>query len=104
MVLSGGTIEDASKRELKEETNLDLDELKVIDVFSGENTYRKYLNGDELYVVSVLCKVTKFHGKIKPNDGESIEIKWFKIDELPDNLYSVTQRYIDKTKYYLKEF
>lgn len=102
MGLSGGTIEDVSKRELKEETNLD--ELKVIDVFSGENTYRKYLNGDELYVVSVLCKVTKFHGEIKPNDGEAIEIKWFKIDELPDNLYSVTQRYIDKTKDYLKEF
>ena len=60
----GETIEEVAKRELKEETNLDIDEVKIIDVFSGEDTYRKYPNGDELYVVSVLCEVRKYRGDL----------------------------------------
>ena len=98
----GETIEEVAKRELKEETNLDIDELEIIDVFSGEDTYRKYPNNDELYVVSILCEVRKYHGDLKINDGESKVLKWFKKDEIPDNLSIVTKKYIDKIKYYLK--
>lgn len=98
----GETIEDVAKRELKEETNLDIDEVKIIDVFSGEDTYRKYPNGDELYVVSVLCEVRKYRGDLIINDGESKVLKWFKKDEIPDNLSPVTKKYIDRIKSYLK--
>ena len=42
----GETIEEVARRELKEETNLELDDLKVLDVFSGKDTYRKYPNGN----------------------------------------------------------
>ena len=98
----GETIEQVAKRELKEETNLDIDELRIIDVFSGENTYRKYPNGDELYVVSVLCEIRKYHGNLIINDDESKVLKWFKKDEIPENLSPVTKKYIDKIKKHLK--
>ncbi len=98
----GETIEEVAKRELKEETNLDADEVKIIDVFSGEDTYRKYPNGDELYVVSVLCEIRKYHGELVINDGESKILKWFKKDEIPENLSPVTKKYIDRIKKYLK--
>ena len=98
----GETIEEVAKRELKEETNLDTDEIKIIDVFSGEKTYRKDPNGDELYVVSVLCEIRKYHGDLLINDGESKVLKWFKKDEIPENLSPVSKKYIDRIKKYLK--
>ena len=69
------TIEQTAKRELKEETNLDLEELEIVDVFSGEDTYRKYPNGDEAYLLSILCKIKKYNGTLKINDSESKILK-----------------------------
>lgn len=40
----GESFEDVAKRELKEETNLDIDELKLLKVLSGKDTYREYPN------------------------------------------------------------
>ena len=92
------TIEQTAKRELKEETNLELEELEIVDVFSGKDTYRKYPNDDEAYILSVLCKVKKYHGSLKINDGESKVLKWFKVDEIPENLAPITNKLINKVK------
>lgn len=97
------TIEEVARRELKEETNLEIDELKVLDVFSGKDTYRKYPNGDELYVVSVLCEIRKFHGDLKINDDESKQLQWFRVEEIPRNLSPVAEKFIDRIKGYLSE-
>ena len=97
----GETIEETAKRELKEETNLEMDDMKILDIFSGEGTYRKYPNKDELYVVSILCEVNKFHGNLKINDNESSELKWFPTNKIPTNLSPVTQNYINEIKKYL---
>ena len=96
------TIEEVARRELKEETNLEMDDIKIIDVFSGKDTYRKYPNGDELYVVSVLCEIKNFHGHLEINDNESKVLKWFNKNEIPENLSPVAQKYIDKIKKYIK--
>ena len=40
----GESFEDVAKRELKEETNLDIDELKLLKILSGKDTYREYPN------------------------------------------------------------
>lgn len=40
----GESFEDVAIRELKEETNLEIDELKLLKVLSGKNTYREYPN------------------------------------------------------------
>lgn len=100
----GETIEDVAKRELKEETNLEVDELEIIDVFSGEDTYRKYPNNDELYVVSVLCVVRKFHGKLNINDKESKILKWFPFDKIPENLSPATKKFIDRIIPHLNKY
>ena len=95
------TIEESAKRELKEETNLEAEELKLLDVFSGEDIYRKYPSGDELYVVSVLYEIRKFTGELKINDNESKKLKWFKINDLPKELSPVTKKCIDRIKDHL---
>ncbi len=96
------SIEEAARRELKEETNLEMDDIKILDIFSGEKTYRKYPNGDELYVVSVLCEIRKYHGTLKINDDESKKLEWIPIHKLPDNLSPVTKNYIEKIREHIK--
>lgn len=40
----GESFEDVAKRELQEETNLVIDELKLLKILSGKDTYREYPN------------------------------------------------------------
>ena len=40
----GESLEETAIRELKEETNLEADELLFLKVLSGKNTYREYPN------------------------------------------------------------
>lgn len=42
----GESFEDVARRELKEETNLDIIDLEMVKVLSGKDTYREYPNGD----------------------------------------------------------
>ena len=49
----GESFEETAKRELKEETNLDITELTMVKVLSGKDTYREYPNGDKLYAIAL---------------------------------------------------
>ena len=62
---------DAAIREFKEETNLDLTDLKLI--------YSK-ITEDKIVDVYA-CK--KFKGKVKADD-DLVEVHWFSVNELPE--------------------
>ena len=99
----GESFEEVAKRELKEETNLDIDELEMIKVLSGKDTYREYPNGDKLYDITAIYVVKKFHGNLKVNDNESTKLEWFKIENLPNNITEHTRNYIEKFGNILEE-
>lgn len=92
----GESFEEVAVRELKEETNLEIDELELIKVLSGKDTYREYPNGDKLYDITAIFVVKRFHGELKINDDESKKLDWFCIDKLPDNMSEHTKNYINK--------
>ncbi len=92
----GESFEDTAKRELKEETNLEIDELKLLEVLSGKDTYREYPNGDKLYDITAIFVVKKYHNDLKINDSESKKLEWFSIDDLPENMTEYTKNYIQK--------
>lgn len=92
----GESFEEVASRELKEETNLEIDDLKLIKVLSGKDTYREYPNGDKLYDITAIFVIKKYHGELKINDDESKRLDWFDINDLPENMTSYTKNYIQK--------
>lgn len=81
----GESLEQALIREVKEETSLDISNPKLIDVKA--NVHMIYPNHDEVYYTDVLYEVTEFSGTLK-HDEESTDLRWFKINELPENIMS----------------
>ena len=91
------TLEECAIRELKEETNINVNDLELITVLSGKEYYFKYPNEDELDFVIALYKVSNYEGELNINDGESKELKFFSLDNLPE-LESRAKAIIDKIK------
>ena len=91
------TLEECAIRELKEETNINVNDLELITVLSGKDYYFKYPNEDELDCVIVLYKVSDYDGKLNINDGESKILEFFSLDNMPE-LESRAKAIIDKIK------
>ena len=91
------TLEECAIRELKEETNINVNDLELITVLSGKEYYFKYPNEDELDCVIALYKVSNYEGELNINDKESKELKFFSLDNLPE-LESRAKAIIDKIK------
>lgn len=100
----GESFEETAKRELYEETGLLIEEMKMLEILSGEDTFRIYPNGDQLYDISAIYEVSKFSSDLRINDDESKELKWFGLDKIPTNLSPMSKKYWEKVqKYYLNE-
>ena len=80
-------------KRIKEETNIDVNDLEFITVLSGKEYYFKY----ELDCVIALYKVLNYEGELNVNDGESKKLEFFSLDNLPE-LESRAKVIIDKIK------
>lgn len=94
----GESLEETARREVKEETGLDVGSLKLLNVFSGKDYYLKVPNGDELYSVTAVYLTNEASGTIDVNKKESIAVQYFSVNALPENLSSGTQNYINIMK------
>ena len=83
----GETIYDTIIREIKEETNLEIkqEDLKIFNIYSGEEQHHIYPNKDEVYFVNIVFETNKVSGELK-KDFESKELMFFDIDKLPSNI------------------
>ena len=82
----GEEFSDTIIREVKEETNLDVkkEDLKLIDIVSGASRRNDYPNGDVVINNTAFYLIDKYSGKISW-DAESKDMKFFSIDNLPEN-------------------
>ena len=88
----GGTVdinevvEEAAKRELFEETGVVAHSLELFGVFSGKELYYVYPHGDEISSVDIVFLCNDYTGEAKADLVESDDVKFFSIDNLPDNI------------------
>lgn len=85
-------VEEAARRELFEETGLIANEMELFGVFSGEEMHHIYPNKDEVSVVDVVYICNDFKEEENFQDGEVQELKWFNIDNLPENLVQPSRK------------
>lgn len=66
----GETLEEVARRELKEETGLIANSLRLFNIFSGEEFYYKYPHGDEVYnvITTFICKA--YSGELEIEESE----------------------------------
>jgi 8-oxo-dGTP pyrophosphatase MutT (NUDIX family) len=81
----GEEVEEAARRETREEIGLQVGEMSLFGVFSGPELYYKYPNGDEVYNVSIVYLSKDITGDIRLN-GEHTEWGWFAPAEVPGDL------------------
>ena len=79
-------VEDAAKRELFEETGLIAESLELFGVFSGKDTHYVYPNGDEVSNIDIVYVCRQYTGTLKCQAGEVDDLRFFRVDEIPDNI------------------
>ncbi|ETI66516.1 mutT/nudix family protein [Neobacillus vireti LMG 21834] len=101
--LPGGLLEleesadEAGRREVFEETGVEIGQLQLVDVFSGKQYFRKLANGDEFYPVTIayFSKDIK-NSTIKIDGVESIDAGFFDIRELPEDTSPLIKTVINR--------
>ena len=91
----GESTEETIRREVKEETGLDLGKLTLFGVYSGEGYRCKAENGDLFDVVIIVYITDDYSGKAEVMDDESISFEWFDFTSLPENIAGSHRRIIN---------
>ncbi|AKR09254.1 MULTISPECIES: NUDIX hydrolase [Bacillus] len=93
----GESIEAAGRREVLEETGIEIGTLQLATVFSGKEFFMKLPNGDEFYPITIayLCKdITG--GLLKADGVESLHVQFFNLNELPQNISPFIKKLIEQ--------
>ncbi|NLO47872.1 MAG: GNAT family N-acetyltransferase [Clostridiales bacterium] len=98
----GESCEETARRELFEEMGLIANTLELLGVFSGKDTHYIYPNGDEVYNVAVIYTCCDWSGTPAAQEEEVAELRWFPIDEIPDNIsppdMTIYKAYLEKRR------
>lgn len=91
----GESAEETARREVREETNLIIGDLTLINVYSGSGHYVKSDNGDEFYVVTVGYFTEQISGEMKINREESLALRYYSPDQMPEKVVKSHRQVID---------
>lgn len=81
----GEAVETAARREVREETGLELGKLSLFGVFSGPELFHRYPNGDEVHNVILVYLASAPPGRVRLND-EHTKWRWFARAEIPEDI------------------
>lgn len=77
----GESAYETAMREIREETGLEVEIKKLIGIYT--NYYDSYPNGDKAQTVSIFLELTVVGGALIESNDESLELKYFDMDEVP---------------------
>lgn len=78
----GEVVEESAKRETLEETGLEIGGLSLFGVFSGEDQFYRYPNGDEVHNVTIVY-ISHIQGGEVQISAEHTDWKYFPLGEIP---------------------
>ena len=96
----GETVKEAVVRETFEETGININVVGIFGVYSDpkRGTVRRYMDDDySQQTVDIFLLSEPVSGKLTKSD-ESIDVAWFKIKDLPDNLVPTLKSAIEDYK------
>ncbi|PGA89526.1 NUDIX hydrolase [Bacillus toyonensis] len=95
----GESTEEAGRREVLEETGIEIGTLQLVSVFSGKEFFVKLTNEDEFYPITItiayLCKDIK-GGVLKADGVESLHVQFFDLNGLPENISPFIKKLIEQ--------
>ena len=99
----GESVEEAGRREVFEETGVEIGQLQLVEIFSGKQYFRKLPNGDQFYPVTIayVSKDIK-ENTIKIDGKESIDAGFFPLHELPEQTSPLVRKMIQQYPNMLK--
>ncbi|MFD2925005.1 NUDIX hydrolase [Halobacillus naozhouensis] len=82
----GESTEEAAKREVFEETQLQVHDLELMDVYSGADFFVEAQNGDEYFTVTTAYATSSYTGFLRADPEESTQCSFVDPKVLPVNM------------------
>lgn len=92
----GETVQMAAVREVKEETGLHVAIEKLIGVYSDpDSQIFHYPNGKIVHFITTCFQARIVDGALSSHSSESLDVQFFPIDALPDNLLTMHPKWLE---------
>lgn len=98
--LPGGAMEigekfkETARREVYEEAGIEIGEMELFGIYSGEDRIVTYPNGDICCVTSIIFRTGEYTGEILNHTDEALAHRFFDRENLPDNINYFDKQYI----------
>jgi len=80
---------EAMKREVREETGLDVEQAEPMALYSGPSQRFTYPNGDEIQCFSIAFIVRDWSGEPRADGEEGSEVRFWPMGALPENMVPI---------------
>jgi len=90
------TIEETGRREVREETGLEIGEMTLFRICSGREYMYVCPNGDEVVPVSIVYVTKDVRGTLRLDGSEVSDLKYFPPDDLPGEMLPPVRQIIEE--------
>lgn len=100
----GESFEDTGRREVFEEIGIKIDELALLDVFSGPEYYYRFEHGDEVYnVTAAYLTALPTHATFALDPAEARSARFFHPTDVPDTLITPERPIVTRYQQWLTQ-
>ncbi|WP_186575983.1 NUDIX hydrolase [Aquibacillus kalidii] len=90
----GESITDTAKREVREETGLELGEVELFSIHSGPGNDKTLESGDKVALVQIWFTCREFQGDLIKRNEETFDTRFYPLDQLPENMFASHEQVI----------